>query len=379
MLNSRRKGTRNAKNSQGGSHRLLMRFYKSTDLHTVLFIFLHEGFVVRGHHRVLFSGRVQVLFDAVHRIHGVLEGADQQVDFARVGDCVTRRKDARVADAAVWAAFDEMIVIELEAHRISERDCLFAGETVVDDDRIGSDSPMLTADREGNGFDFALAVGTERADLRFQKQRAAVVAESLNAVFMRAQFIAAASQCHVICDGQQFVCLLDRCVSASRKENFLVAERIQAVRDVMQIRPFELLRTVHRQLVRRDDAAAVCKDHSFRVMMVAVAGADIKNAGDFGDLADFRIQTDGRVERQPLRDAIGKELFAGDRRQTAHIPQDFVRVQVDFAAEDGLGFDQLRLEIAQTAVESTVQTRRPATDYRYVKYFVQKTTSFSVD
>ena len=179
---------------------------------------------------------------------------------------------------------------------------------------------MLTADRKGNGFDLALAVGTEGADLRFQKQLAAVVAESLHAVFMRAQFIAAASQCHAVCDGQQFVRLLDRCVSASRKENFLVAERMQAGRDVMQIGPFELLRTVHRQLVRRDDAAAVCKDHRFRVMMVAVAGADIENAGAFGDLADFRIQTDGRVERQTLRDAIGKELFAGDRRQTAYIP-----------------------------------------------------------
>ncbi len=114
-------------------------------------------------------------------------------------------------------------------------------------------------------------------------------------------------------------------------------------------------------------------------MMIAIAGADIENAGDFADLADFRIQADGRVERQPLRDAIGKELLAGDRRQAAHIPQNFVRVQVDLAAEDGLGFDQFRLEIAQTAVESTVQTGRPAADYRYVKYFVQKTTSVSVD
>ena len=54
--------------------------------------------------------------------------------------------------------------------------------------------------------------------------------------------------------------------------------------------------------------------------MVAIAGADVENAGAFGDLADFRIQTDGRVERQSLSDAIGKELFAGDRRQTAYIP-----------------------------------------------------------
>ncbi len=328
---------------------------------------------------MLISGGVQVLFDAVHCVHGVLEGADQQVDFTGVDDRITCREDAGVTDCAVRAAFDEMIAVESEPQRIAKSDRLFAGEAVVDDDRIGSDSPVLTADREGNGFDLALPVGTERADLRFQKQRAAVVAERLDAVFMGAQFIAAASQRHAGCDGQQLVCLLDRCVSASRKENVLVAERVQAARDVMQIGPFELLRSVDRQLVRRDDAAAVCKDHRFRVMMFAVAGPDIENAGDFGDLADFRIQTDGRVERQPLRDAIGKQLFAGDWRQTAYIPQDFVRVQVDFAAEDGLGFDQFRPEIAQTAVESTVQTRRPATDYRNVKYFVQKTTSFSVD
>ena len=88
----------------------------------------------------------------------------------------------------------------------------------------------------------------------------------------------------------------------------------------MQIGPFELLCTVHLQLVRRDDAAAVCKDHCFRIMMGTIAGADIENARDFGDQADFRIQTDGRMERQALRDAIGKELFAGDRCQTAHIP-----------------------------------------------------------
>ena len=154
---------------------------------------------------------------------------------------------------------------------------------------------------------------------------------------------------------------------------------MQTVRDVMKIGPLELIGAIDCQLVRRDDAAAISKDHRFRVMMVAVAGADIKNAGDFGDLTDFRIQTDGRMEGQTLRDAIGKELFAGDRRQTADIPQNLVRVKVDFTAEDGLGFDQLRLQIAQTAVESTVQTRRPATDYRYVVYFVQKTTSISVD
>ncbi len=292
----------------------------STNLQTVLFIFLHEGFVVRGHHRVFFSGGVQVLFDAVHSVHGILEGADQQVDFAGVGDRVTCREDAGVADCAVRAAFDEMVVIESESHRIPKSNRLFAGEAVVDDDRIHGYSPVFAANRKGNGFDFALAVGTEGADLRFQKQRAAVVAEAFYAVLMSTQFIAAASQCHAVCDGQQFVCLLDRCVSASRKENFLVAERIQAARDVMQIGPFELLRTVHRQLVRRDDAAAVSKDHRFRVMVVAVAGADVENAGDFGDLADFRIQTDGRVERQPLRDAIGKELFTGDRRQAAYIP-----------------------------------------------------------
>ena len=33
---------------------------------------------MRGHHRVLFSGGVQVLFDTVHGIHGILEGADEQ-------------------------------------------------------------------------------------------------------------------------------------------------------------------------------------------------------------------------------------------------------------------------------------------------------------
>ncbi len=328
---------------------------------------------------MLFSGGVQVLFDAVHGIHGILEGADQQIDFAGIGDRVACCKDSGMADCAVGAAFDEMIVIELEAHRIPKSDSLFAGEAVVDDDGIRSHSPVLTADREGNGLDLALAVGTECSDLRFQKERSAVVAESLNAVFMGTQFIAAAGQRHAVCDSQQFVCLLDRGVSASRKENLFVAERMQAVRDVMQIGPFELLRTVDRQLVRRDDAAAVSKNHRFRIMMVAVAGADIENAGDFADPADFCIQADGRVERQPLRDAIGKELFAGDWRQAAYIPQNFVRVQVDLAAEDGLGFDQLRLQIAQTTVESTVQTGRPATDYRYVKYFVQKTTSFSVD
>lgn len=328
---------------------------------------------------MLFSGGVQVLFDPVHRIHGILESADQQVDFAGVGDRVACCEDAGVADCAVGAAFDEVIVIELEPHHIPKSYRLFASEAVIDDDRIGSHHPIFTADRKGNGFDFALAVGTERADLGFQKQRAAVVAERLNAVFMGTQFIAAACKCHAVCDGQQFVRLLNRRIPASRKENLFVAESIQAVRDVMQVRSFELLRTVDRQLVRCDDAAAVCKDHRFRVMMVAVAGPDIENAGDFGDLAYFRIQTDGRVERKTLRDAIGKELLAGDRCQTAHIPQNFVRVQVDFAAKDGLGFDQLRFEIAQTAVESTVQTRRPATDYRYVKYFVQKTTSFSVD
>ena len=94
-------------------HRLLLLF--STNLQTVLFIFLHEGFVVRGHHRVLFSGGVQVLFDAVHSIHGILEGADQQVDFARVGDRVACREDAGVADCAVGAAFDEMVVVELKS------------------------------------------------------------------------------------------------------------------------------------------------------------------------------------------------------------------------------------------------------------------------
>ncbi len=190
---------------------------------------------------MLFSGGVQVLFDAVHCVHGVLEGADQQIDFARVGDRVACREDSGEADCAVGAAFDEMIVIELEAHRIPKSDSLFAGEAVVDDDRIGSHSPVLTADREGNGLDLALAVGTECADLRFQKERSAVVAERLHAVFMRTQFIAAASQRHAVCDRQQFVRLFDRGVSASRKENLLVAERIQAARDVMQIRPFELL------------------------------------------------------------------------------------------------------------------------------------------
>ena len=113
--------------------------------------------------------------------------------------------------------------------------------------------------------------------------------------------------------------------------------------------------------------------------MVAVAGANIENACRFGDLADFGIQADCRMEGQALRNAIGKELFAGDGRQTADIPQDFVRVKIDFAAENGLRFDHFRLQIAQPAVKSTVETGRAATDYRYVIYFVQKTTSISVD
>ena len=135
---------------------------------------------------MLFSGGVQVLFDAVHCVHGILEGADQQIDFAGVGDCVACREDAGVSDCAVGAAFDEVIIIELEAHRIPERDRLLAGEAVIDDDGICSHSPVLTADRKGNGLDFALAVGTECSDLRFQKERSAVVAESFHAVFMRA-------------------------------------------------------------------------------------------------------------------------------------------------------------------------------------------------
>ena len=39
-------------------------------------------------------------------------------------------------------------------------------------------------------------------------------AEAFYAVFMGTQFITAVSQCHAVCDGQQFVRLLDCCVSA---------------------------------------------------------------------------------------------------------------------------------------------------------------------
>ncbi len=245
MLNSRRKVPETQKQPRGVPSAAFLKIYKSTNLHTVLFVFLNECFVVRGYHRVLFGVGVQVLFDAVYGIHGVLEGADEQIDFAGIGDCVPGCENSGVADCAVGAAFDQMIVIELESHRIPKSDRLFAGEAVIDDDGIRSHSPVLTADRKGNGFDFTLAIGTEGADLGFQKQRSAVVAESFHAVLMRAQFIAAAGQRHAVCDGQQFVRLLDRRVAASRKENLFVAERVQAARDVMQICPFELLRTVY--------------------------------------------------------------------------------------------------------------------------------------
>ena len=163
---------------------------------------------------MLFSGGVQVLFDTVHGIHGILEGADEQIDFARVGDRVACREDAGMADRAVGTAFDKIVFVERELHYIPKSNRLFAGEAVVDDHCVGNYCPMLTADREGNGFDFALAIRMEGANLRFQKQCAAVVAEAFYAVFMGTQFITAVSQCHAVCDGQQFVRLLDCCVSA---------------------------------------------------------------------------------------------------------------------------------------------------------------------
>ena len=53
-------------------------FCVSTNLQTVLFIFLNECLVVRGHHRMLFGCGVQVLFAAIHRIHGPGLTADRE-------------------------------------------------------------------------------------------------------------------------------------------------------------------------------------------------------------------------------------------------------------------------------------------------------------
>ena len=98
------------------------------------------------------------MFDTVHGIHGILEGADEQIDFARVGDRVACREDAGMADRAVGTAFDKIVFVERELHYIPKSNRLFAGEAVVDDHCVGNYCPMLTADREGNGFDFALAI-----------------------------------------------------------------------------------------------------------------------------------------------------------------------------------------------------------------------------
>lgn len=119
-----------------------------------------------------------------------------------------------MADRAVGTAFDKIVFVERELHYIPKSNRLFAGEAVVDDHCVGNYCPMLTADREETASISPWRLECKERICVSKKQCAAVVAEAFYAVFMGKQFITAVSQCHAVCDGQQFVRLLDCCVSA---------------------------------------------------------------------------------------------------------------------------------------------------------------------